>query len=128
MKKFDTVVDIAALNAKPNEVKAIAELGYNSLFEEQLIIAIRAKYGMQAGAYGNPQAGLPLVKGRVWYRIQRKLEQHGGTVIEFEEAEWDFLKELLLFEGSVWDPVQYRLIMQYVDKIEAVELQAQRGE
>lgn len=124
MKIFDTAVDLEALKLSDNDRKAVVKLGFNGLFLEQLVIAIRGKWGVQAM---NPSAGLPMSKGRIWHRIEKKLEAR-ETTVEFEEAEWDFIKELLLSESTPWDPVQYRLIMQYVDKIETIELRSTKGE
>jgi hypothetical protein len=120
MKSFSTVIDMSTLSKLPKEeLDYLAQIGFNKMFEIEIVTAIRSHYGSQVGPYGHPQQGLPLNKGRIWARILEKL-QGESTTIDLEEAEYDFIRQVMTHDDTKFDPSRYLIAIQYVRKVELV--------
>lgn len=128
MKELSTVIDLSTLSKLPKEeLEYLEHIGFNKMFEIEIVTAIRSHYGSQLGTYGHSQQGLPLSKGRIWARILEKL-QGDSTTIELEEAEYDFVRQVMTHDDTKFDPSRYLIAIQYVRKVELLAFEEAKRE
>lgn len=109
--QFETQLDEGTLELhSKQDFDAIQKDGFPSTFKNIMLNAIRRKF--------NPSGGLPIILGRVWTRIERKIARAVGSTLTLEASEVDFLKMILFDEKLQGDPVEMRFLISYVDALE----------
>lgn len=110
MRNLDLSFCTDEIHLSEGDKVGLETLGYGNFFELLLVYSLRKKFSN----------GVPVPKGKILARIQRKLTKLGtsGTVLTLEEAEFDLIKDAFCSEESSFDPAQYRLVSLYIDRIE----------
>ncbi len=88
------------------DIKYLSEVGCGGMFELILNQGLSSQY---------PQ-GIPVQKGIILSRIQRKLDTE-DHIVELEEAEFDLVKEAF-GNNAKFGATQFRLVSLYTENIE----------
>jgi len=96
----------------PDEQKFIEQAGFTLVFENIINAAFQVRYPQGIG--GSVQ--------RTYGRILNKLDTQEHDQLNLEESEFDLLKDLFMHEGARFHPSQTRLILKYIERIEALQI------
>lgn len=120
MKKIDIVINLEKLKLSDAEKKHFSVYGFGGMFESVLIQGLNFLY----------PDGLLGVKHRILNRILNKLDSltENNSVLELEESEIDLIKSVFLSDKACFQASQTRLICQYVELIDRLNLEHDKRE
>lgn len=111
MKELDLYFNEHETNFNDADKKYLFDVGYAGMFELILNQGLSSQF---------PNGGIPLHKGIILARIQRKLDLKDNSV-ELEEAEFDLVKEAF-GQNAKFSATQFRLVAIYMEKIEQAKV------
>lgn len=106
MKTLDISFDKSKVKFNETDIKYLETMGYGGMFELLFTQGLSSLHSN----------GIPVTKGIILSRIQRKLDSASES-LELEESEFDLVKEAF-GHNAKFAASQYRLVSHYISKIE----------